>query len=82
MGIPLLPNTTFPDGPTIRQRIGLLCWWGCNGATVLIVVGAIVFKIAQQSGWNEVFFCVAGSLPVAAVIWSAGRGALFFLTGR
>jgi hypothetical protein len=82
MGMPLLPNTALSDGLTVRQRVGLLCWWNCNCAAVLTIAGALIFNIAQKTGWNETFFSVAGSLPVAAVIWSAGRGALFFLTGR
>jgi hypothetical protein len=79
---PFKPNTTFPNGLTIRERIGLLCWWIGNGAAVMTVAGTLIVKFAEQTGWNETYFYMLGSLPVAGVIWAAGRGALFLLAGR
>jgi len=76
------PNTAFPDGPTIRQWFGRLCWRIGNGAAVMTVAGTIVVKLAEQTGLNEIFFYLVGSMTVAGVIWAAGRGAFFLLAGR
>ena len=76
-----MPDTKFPDGSTVAQRIGLVCWWlGCGAgiasvaATVIAVVGGV---------WGEELI---GYLPLGLVFgllsWLCGRGLLFIMASR
>jgi hypothetical protein len=73
------PDTSFPSGSTVMQRLGMLCYWGGNTVAALTAAGTLALVMIERN--DMTFWLVAGAL-VASGAWIAGRSALFLFANR
>ena len=74
-----LPDTKFPEGSTIVQRIGLVLWWIGVAALFLSLIASAIAAVFDT---NEAeFFLVAGFI-LGLISWLIGRAGLFLFSGR
>jgi hypothetical protein len=73
------PDTSFPSGSTVTQRLGLMCYWGGNAVAALTAAATLALVMIERR--DMTFWLVAGAV-VASGAWIAGRAALFLLADR
>ena len=76
----LKPDTNFPNGSTLMQRLGILCWWFGAGAAALSVLIGTGNAIAEGS--HEWSLSIGVGLGFGAFFWLFGRASLFLFAGR
>ena len=72
------PDTKFPNGSSVLQRLGLLCWWAGNGAVVVTLAIALI----NAPGNSEPGLIVFIGFGLAVALWLTGRAALFLFASR
>jgi hypothetical protein len=73
----LLPNTKFPNGTTMLQRVALVIWWL---AATLAILGLIGFGAAILSRDDGFLLILSGGFAI--LCWATGRALFFILAGR
>lgn len=75
-----IPDTHFPAGPNMLQRIALVIWWTAASATILCVaaVAASVWFLGASEGAYIAILAAAWGLGS----WFAGRSLFFILAAR
>ena len=72
----LMSDTKIPDGSTVVQRIGLVCWWlGVSFSSIFVLIGLL---LALNDLDPEYLVLVAFGI----FLWLCGRGLLFIMTSR
>lgn len=80
-----VPDTEFPDGPTIPEFIGVALYWVGWAAMIFFGVAAIGFTVEHIITQGELagaFIVVVISLAAAVGSWLLGRAALYLLTDK
>jgi hypothetical protein len=75
----LVPNTHFPTGPNLIERIGLTIWWIAIFFIAISVASTAALLVWGGDG-REFGFAICGLIALFA--WAIGRIAIFILAGR
>ncbi len=72
----LMPDTKFPDGSTVVQRIGLVCWWlGVSFSSIFVLIGLLLALYDLDP--SKLVLVAFGIF-----LWLCGRGLFFIMASR